>query len=488
MEDKSCLEQQLGFFQYDSSKTLLTASNSPYPESYPSVVSCAMQKDFPNYQNSHSSYEKCVRPVDTPFPGRVSVTRSSPTVVIRPPPATNWNLGQGTASRKPAGLHIMNSDYTNPSKSNDSGLKPNSKPKDNSSETSLFKFSKQGNAPDSSISVKELSSQLHSKDTSDCKFKATLGSQMPDVNVSSGFNSTGGNIQVVNSTVESSELIDHHNTAVDSPCWRGAPSSQFSMFDIEAGNSSHVKINLDEHYGFDLGEHQSLLSTIDSNRVFSEKVECNMRNENECGKIGETLGLEKTLDAICSTTEQISLDGTTDRVWIPPQTRSKGVELSGGPTMMTKELNFLNNLTSVFDMKVSDTKHLFGEDGSGMTVNDVSEGAAVAVHAAEKVLASPASQEDATEQTAASDPGLDVPAIVKTIHSLSELLRFRTISDVCSLGEENTEILKHAISSLKSCLSKKGVQTQAANNPEPKDPVGETSRILGESSSMVCLN
>lgn len=485
MEDKSCLEQQLGFFHYDSSKTLLTASSSPYPESYPSVISCAMQKDFPNYQNSHDPYEKCVRPVDTPFPGRVSVTRSSPTVVIRPPPATNWNLGQGTASRKPAGNHIVNSDYANPSKPKDSGLKPNSKPKDDSFETSLFKFSKQENAPPiSSISVKELSSPLHSKDTSDCKIKPTLGSQIPDVNVLSAFTLTGDNIQVVNSTVESSEFIDHHNTAVDSPCWRGAPSSQFSMFDIEAGNSNHVKIYLDEHYGFGHGEHQSLLSTVDSNRVFSEKVECNMGNENECGKTGETLGLEKTLDAICSTTEQILLDGTTDRVWIPPATRSKGVELSGGPNMMTKELNLLNNLTSVFDLKVSDTKHLFGEDGAGMAVNDVSEGAAVAVHAAEKVLASPASQEDATEQTTVPDPGLDVPAIVKTIHSLSELLQFHISSDVCSLGEENTETLKHVISSLNTCLSRKGVQAHAANNPEPKDPVGETSGILGESSSM----
>ncbi|KAH6811606.1 hypothetical protein C2S51_025368 [Perilla frutescens var. frutescens] len=488
MEDKSCLEQQLGFFQYDSSKSLLTSSSSSYPESYPSVTSCAMEKSFPNYQNSCSPYEKCVRPVDTPFPGRVSVIRSSPTVVIRPPPATN-HLGQGT-TRKPAGsenaagIHIVDSDYTSASKPKDSGLKPNSKPKDDSFETSLFKFSKQGNSPVSSTSVKELSSPLHSKDTSYCKFKATLGSQIPDVNASSGFPMADDNIKVVNFTEESSELIDHHNTAEDSPCWKGAPSSQFSMFDIEAGNLDHAKINLDEHYRFGHGERQSLHSTVDSNRVFSEKVECNMGNENECGSNGVTLGLEKTLDAICSTTEQSLFDGTTDRVWIPPATRTKGVELGGGPNMMTKEPNLLNNFTNVFDMKVSDPKHLFGEGGVGMTVNDVSEGAAVAVHVAEKVLSSPASQDDAIEHTTVPDPRLDVPTIVKAIHSLSELLRYHISIDICSLGEENTGTLMHIVSNLNTCLSKKGVQAQATSKPEPKDPVGETSRILGESCSV----
>ncbi|XP_057800763.1 uncharacterized protein LOC131016161 isoform X2 [Salvia miltiorrhiza] len=479
MEDKSCLEQQFGFFHYDSSKTLLTASSPPYPESYPPLVSCATEKNFPNYKNSCSPYKKCIRPVDTPYQGRVSVGRSSPTVVIRPPPASSWNLGQGNASRKSAGsenaagVHIVDSDYTYPSKPKDSGLKANSKPKEGSFETSPFKFFKQGNAPVSSASVKELR-PLNTNDTSDSKVKPTLGSQMPDVNVSSSFLMTGDNIQMVNSTEESSDFIDNHSTAVDSPCWKGAPSSPFSVFDIESGNCDRVKVNLVEQYGFGHGDHPSLHS-IDSNRVFSEKVECNMVNQNECGRNGMKLGFEKTLDAICSTSEQSLLDGITDRVWIPPATRSKGVELSGG---ITKDSNLLNNLTSVFDMNVSDTNHLFGEGCVGMTVNDVSEGAAVAVLAAEKVLASPASQEDAIEHTTVPDPRLDVSSIVKSMHSLSELLRFHIPSNVCPLGEENTEILKHVISNLSTCLSKNGIQAQASNKSEPKVLSGETS--LGE--------
>ncbi|XP_047955798.1 uncharacterized protein LOC125201642 isoform X2 [Salvia hispanica] len=445
MEEKSCLE----FFHY--------------PEPYPPLESCATEKIFPNYKNSCSPYEKCGKPIDTSYQAYVSVGRSSPTVVIRPPPASSF--GQGNASRKPAGsenaagIHTVDSDYSNPSKPTDSGLKPICKPKDGFFESSPFKFFKQGNSPDSS--------------SSDFKVKATLGPQISDVNVSSGFPKTGDNIQVVNSTEEPSDSIDHHSTAVDSPCWKGAPSSPFSVFDIESGNCDNVKVNLVEQYGFGHGEHPSL-PLFDSNRVFTEKVECNMGNENECGRNGMKLGFEKTLDASCSTSEPSLLDSITDRVWMPPATRSKGVDLSGG---FTKDSNQLNDLTSVFDLKVSDTKHLFDEGCVGMTVNDVSEGAAMAVLAAEKVLASPASQEDPIEHSAAPDPRLDVSPIVKSMHSLSELLQFHISSDACPLGEENTEMLKHAISNLSTCLSKNGIQIQPKNKPEPKDIYGETSSL-----------
>ncbi|KAL1547298.1 hypothetical protein AAHA92_23793 [Salvia divinorum] len=444
MEDKSCLEQQFGFFHYDSCKTLVTTSGPPYPEPYPPLASCATEKNLPNYKNLSSPYENCVRHVDAPYHGRVSVGRSSPTVVIRPPPASRLDSGQGNASRKPAGsenaagVNIMDSDYSNPSKPDDSGLKPLFKSKDVPFETSPFKFFKQGNV--SSANVKVLSRPPTTEDTSDSE--AMLGSQLSHVNVSSGFSKTGDDIQAVDSTEEPSDFMDHHSTAVDSPCWKGAPSSPFSVFDIESGNCDLVKVNLVEQYGFGHGEHPSLQS-IDSNRVFSEKVDCNMGNENERGINGMKLGFEKTLEAICSTSEQTLLDCIADRVWIPPATRSNGAEFSGGC--------------------------------AGMAVNDVSEGASVAVLAAEKVLASPASQEDPIERSVVPDPRLDVSSIVKSMHSLSELLRFHISSDICPIGAENAEILEHAISNLSSCLSKNDVQVLSTNNPELKDLSGETS-------------
>ncbi|KAL0400519.1 UNVERIFIED_CONTAM: hypothetical protein Slati_4081800 [Sesamum latifolium] len=134
-------------------------------------------------------------------------------------------------------------------------------------------------------------------------------------------------------------------------------------------------------------------------------------------------------------------------------------------------------------MKVPDTKHLIGEGGAGLTLNDVSEGGAVAVHAAEKVLASPASQEDANEPIKLPDPKLNVPTMIKAIHNLSELLLFHLSNNACSLEEENAETLKHVMSNLDSCMSKTNVQ--ATNKSEPSHPVGDKSEKLGQSSNVV---
>ncbi|KAK4431246.1 hypothetical protein Salat_0886700 [Sesamum alatum] len=478
IEDKSCLEQNLGFFPYDSNTTHILASSSTYQESHPSVLSWEVQNNFSNYQNTYSPYEKCVGPAHTPFHGPSSVARPSPALVIRPPSATNGNLGQITASCKPArsdnvgGFHGLDFDQSNPPRRKDSGLKPSSEIKEDPVEN-LSNFSKQRNDLISSTSVKEHSSPLPSKDTSDYKIKARWGSQLPDINSSGGFPKVFDN-QVVNSAEDSSDLMDHHNPAEDSPCWKGAPSSEFSRFDVEAGNSKHVKKNLDEYYRFNHEEHQNLHSVTDRNRVFPETIEGNKNNQTGCARNGGVLMLERSLDAICSSKEQSLLDG-----WISAMPSSKGVERSDDPNMLTKQSRLVNNLTSGLEMKVSDTKHLIVEGGAGMTLNDVSEGGAVAVHAAEKVLASPASQEDANERIKLPDAKLNVPTMIKAIQNLSELLLFHLSNNACPLGEENTETLKHVISNLDSCVSKTNVQ--ATNIPER---VGDTSEKLGQSSDV----
>ncbi|KAL0400518.1 UNVERIFIED_CONTAM: hypothetical protein Slati_4081700 [Sesamum latifolium] len=242
IEDKSCLEQNLGFFPYDSNTTHILASSSAYPESHPSVLSWEVQKNFSNYQNSYNPYEKCVGPTHTPFHGPSSVRRPSPSLVIRPPSATNGNLGQITASCKPArsdnvgGVHSLDFDQSNPSKWKDSGLKPSSEIKEDPVEANLSNFSKQRNDLVSSTSVKEHSSPLHSKDTSDCKIKARWGSQLPDINASGGFPMVFDN-QVVNSTEDSSDLIDHHNPAEDS-CWKGVLTFHNLMLKLATLNMS----------------------------------------------------------------------------------------------------------------------------------------------------------------------------------------------------------------------------------------------------------
>lgn len=467
VEDKSCLE--FVSFPYGFQPSIST-----YPESYPSVLSCEMNKNISNYQNSCSPFEKCVRPVDTPIPGPMSVKRSSPAVVIRPPPATNGNLGKGVISRKPdcsydnvGGVQSVDQNHSNPSTRKDSGPKPSSEIQEDAYATNLFDFSKQGNGIISSSEVKELSSPLHYGDTSDPQIKVACGTILPDIDILSGFAMTSGNI--FNSNEDSSDSIDHHNLAVDSPCWKGATSSQFSQFDFEAGgNSSHVKKKFDRYYGFD------------SSREFSEKAgEGYKSSENQSGK-------SVALDAIGSSKERsFLLNDTKGRVWISTMTSSDGVEISDEPDMPRKESCTRDNLRSGFDMKLSDATHLIGEEGAGMSLNDVSEGGAVAVHAAEKVLASPASQEDGTEHTILPDPKLNVPTMIKAIHNLSELLWFHLSNHACSLEEEDAKTLKHILGNLDSCLSKKIIQT--TDEPESKYHVGDASEKLEDSHGVVCL-
>ncbi|GFP88738.1 hypothetical protein PHJA_001017500 [Phtheirospermum japonicum] len=366
MEDKSCHEQNFGLFPCDSNKTQTSAYISTYPEPYHSALASDTHKNFSNGQNP---FENFVKPFDTPFIGPVSATLPSPTVVIRPPPVTNGKFTQRTFSRKPARFDNIEKS----AQSFDFGPNPNSQ-------------------------IKE--------DPFDRKIKARYGSsQLPDLDIIDGFsmgcdnNNNSSNIQLVNSTENCSDFIDHHSTSVDSPCWKGASSSQFSPFDIEAGESNK---NIGNEY----------------DAIFSSK--------------GNSVNESKT----------------------------------GG-----------------FDMGILDTKSLVSE-GVKMSLNDVSEGA-VAVHAAEKVLASPASQEDVSERIVImpKDRKLNVQTVLKTIHNLSELLLFHFSSDdACSLEEENTETLRKAISNLDSCLNNK--ITEASKMTEPINSVGDDSDKLRKSREL----
>ncbi|EYU45327.1 hypothetical protein MIMGU_mgv1a001518mg [Erythranthe guttata] len=459
VQDKSCLEQDLSFYPYEANKVHIQASSSTYPESYSPVLSCEMHSNYSNYQISHSPFETCV---DTPLPGPVSVIRSSPAVVIRPPPVTNGNLGKSVVSRKLdgrsvnlGGIQSLDLNNSNPSKRKDFGLRPSSETQEESFEANLFDFPKKGNDISPSSSVRELSSPLHSR----------FVSQLPDRDLLGGFAVASDNFQVIDSTEDSSDFVDHHNPAEDSPCWRGAPSSQFSQFDIETGNSNHVRKKLDEFYGFDHEEHQNIHSIVDSSGVFSEKDgEGYNNNENQSGGFHP-----------CSSKKASLHNDAKGGVWVSA--------ISGDdPNMPRIGSGTLNNLTSVFHMNVLDTSQLIGEEGSGTSQNDVSEAGAVAVHAAEEVLASPASQEDATEP----DPKLNVPKIIKTMHNLSALLLFHLSSDTCSLDEESSETLKHTMSNLGSSLCEK--LNRATNHPEPKNHVGDTSDKLGESREVFTIS
>ncbi|KAL6509212.1 hypothetical protein OROGR_022522 [Orobanche gracilis] len=370
-KDKSCHEHNLGFVPYDSNQTCISEYISTYPGPY-----------YKNFSNEQNSFEKSFKHVDKPFIGPVSAVMSSPTVVIRPPPATNGKSGQRAFSGKLARFENV--------ESTEFCSKPNSQIKEGSFQTNLFNLPKQGNGL---ISSSELESPLDLRVPLDHKMKARFESQLPEVNILGGFNMAcdSSNVQAVNST---------DNVQVDSPCWKGASSlTQFSLMDMEASNLNHAKKNMDTYYGVDLEKHEkNLHSVIDSDQGFPQKADERSKSieKNECG-------------AICSTKEHSLFGGV------------KGIKTGN-------------------DTKSSKTECL------------ISEGA-VAVHTAEKVLASPASQEDAAEHTMLPDRKLNMPTVLRAMHNLSELLLFHLSSDVCFLEKENTETIENIVHNLSSCLN-----------------------------------
>ncbi|GER33442.1 cysteine-rich RLK (RECEPTOR-like protein kinase)8 [Striga asiatica] len=432
-------------------KSIPAAYTLTHHKSHHSIPSSELNKSFSDDQNSST---KCVKPVDKPFIGPVSAIMASPTVVIRPPPSNNGYIKQSTLARKPTQCDNVES-----VQSVKFSPVPNSQFKEGTSQTSLFDIPDQGNF---SVLPKELSTPLQSRDSLDRKCKAGFGSQSLDVSNHGGFNiACGNNVQVLKSSENSLEFV------VDSPCWKGAScSSQFSTFDIEAGNSNNFKNNMDEYNGSNNGAHQQNLDLVIN---FSQGFP---------GKSGEgnSNNGKNELDSHCSSKYYGLLGDAKCRGWI-----AKENETINEPNLLGKQSVLANVLTGGSDERISNAKHLTNEV-EVTTLNDVSEGVNVAVHAAEKVLASPASQEDANERIKEVDRKLLVPTVLKAMHNLSELLMLHVSSESCFLEKESTETLENIISNLNSCMQNKF--TEAGRKLELNNSAGDRPCKLWESRNV----
>ncbi|XP_073131476.1 uncharacterized protein [Henckelia pumila] len=468
LEDRPFLEQNADLLPYDCIKPCISVSGSIFPESYSLGRSCEMHQNISNFQNLCSPYENYVLPFDPYFPSSVSVTRSSPAVVSRPPPSVSDFLGKDVASYRPThtdNVAVVDFEQSGPSKRNESSPIPSYYLKENI----LLP-----------ASGKELTGPMQSKCNFPREFKASVGSQLPDINISSGFSMSCDGNQVVYSALDSSGFVDHRNPSVDSPCWKGAPSSLFSAFGI--GSKDTFKKNLDQCYAFDHRERQNLCSLSDSTRAFCEKGgEGNNVDDSSCGR-NSLYSLKATLNANSLNREQNLSDGAKAFVGTSTVMSSEGSQICD-------QLNFQNepihprNYESSFDVKLLETKHLNVEEDTRLTLNDVSEGGSVAVCAAEKVLASPSSQEAGYEcAKPLPDTKFDVQTMIKATHNLSELLLCHLSRDACcALEEKNVEVIKSIISNLNACM-----RNNIDQEPEPKlkKCVRDMSAIIEESHSV----
>ncbi|CAA2968195.1 Hypothetical predicted protein [Olea europaea subsp. europaea] len=422
MEDKSCLEQNLSFLPYESSRKPKLMSGSAYPESLSLELSFKRSRNYSDYQKLNIPHEKCFHPLESSFSGSTSVTRSTPAVVLRPPPAGNSLLAE--------------------------------------------------NATNKTVDVDNISGILKAKFDDSNSAKQNDLCQKP-----------------IEGSFDAGQFISHKK--VDSPCWKGAPVSHFLPFDdAEVGNSPCLKKKSEEQYDFDHEAQLLFLSLNDSKRASSQKpFEGHKSDKNRSAGNIVPPSSETSWDANCPTIEESSTDALKDGFEISSMNSSKGVRISSPLHKPRKEF-VLNDSVSGYDEKITNAKHSSAEASdiphrklglqastanSVMTSNDSSEGGAVAFHAAENVLCSP-SQEDASEDAKVGPgPNLDVQSIVNAICALSELLVMNSKNDAIALKEHNIDALKHVISNLEACMTKKIVH-RTLN----EDPIVSTGDILGK--------
>ncbi|KZV45257.1 hypothetical protein F511_10034 [Dorcoceras hygrometricum] len=468
LEDRF-LEQNADLLPYNCSKPCIAVSGSIFSESYSLGPSYEMHQNVSDFQNLCSPNGNYVLPFDPSCPSSASVMRPSPEVVNRLPPSVNDFSGNDVSSYRTThtdNVAVAEFEQPGPSKRNDSFPIPSYYVKEN------FLLPAPG---------KELTSPVQSMNNFSREFKARVGSQLPDINVSSGFSKSFDSNQVVYSAAGSSYFVDHCNHSVDSPCWKGAPSSLFSAFDI--GPRDSLNKNLDQYYGIDHREHQNFHSLCDSTRAFSKKGgEGNINDNTSCGK-NSANSLERTLYANSLNREQNLSDGANSFVGTSTMMSGEGIKISNQP-IFHNEPSQPRNSESSFDVNFLGTKHLKVEEYAGLSLNDISEGGSVAVCAAEKLLASPSSQEAGYERAKPlPDTKFDVQTMIKATRNLSELLLCHLSCDACcALEERDMEIIKSTISNLDACMRYN--TDQETYEPKLKKCIRDTSIIIEESHCM----
>lgn len=450
----SFLAQQVLSLPFDSSRTAISSSSFTTSESISPCPSLQSSKNFPNYQNP---YLKGNRLINSCSSTAVSVMNSSPTLVIRPPPA-----GTSLALQESSFNHAVYVDVTSvhenavgnksPARAKEPQVLQNREGANGVFNTSNMKTHIDETDKVFSVSpvVEGIPGKGQSKDSLSHVSRMNSGSPFMNVSASDGSSISGDGILAVKSS-ENLDCLDHHNLAVDSPCWKGAPSSHFVPFDaVEASSSLDLIKKLDE-----------CRLQVPPIRPPSVKV-AKDRTHQEYGS---------------ASPEQINADISKS---IPLLTSSKGVQFYDEYSKAGKDYIQLKQAKNDSLLKFSDHKQLGGEGYSFdtkksnlqdtvmdtiMSVNDPTEGA-VAVRAAEDVLCSPSSEESFTEQVkphkSQAAPVMDVQTLINTMKNLSDLLVFSCSSNQCALKEQGHEALKHVICNLDSLLSQRTVHMSQA--------------------------
>ncbi|XP_024990888.1 uncharacterized protein LOC112525144 isoform X3 [Cynara cardunculus var. scolymus] len=411
------------------SKELTFTAFPEFSESHPLVPSPEPPKEP---WNNHSSY--------TPYGTRSlfdtytnlkppSITKSLPSVVIKPPASLSTFSAQGAVSSKNVEISSTPAFNSNdvlvshkPLKEKESHLPLGFEAKGSS--LALNQLSFQIGRSDDHVLVdssarRDASNMMSTDDQLDFKFKSIPNVQFPDINITKDGKSA----------TNLSEHLDHHNPAEDSPCWKGAPT-HFSPFGSpDAEPPQHPMKKRHEH-------------SVSNERILASKP-----------------------------TEKDHKSGGAVVVGLDSVEASKGqAQSSCDMARHRKEYSFLSEPSSNANSQASKLKlPNVNEDVllSGMIIRSTDGIVGQTLHASIENAADIASAEN-----------FDVNVIVKALNNLSELLLLHCSKDECALKEQDRNALDHIVGNLNVCRSREIQQAPPTQNY--KLPQHISSNVLQE--------
>ncbi|KAF2299551.1 hypothetical protein GH714_032513 [Hevea brasiliensis] len=442
-----------------------SSASTLVPENFPLRAPSLKAVNSWNHQMPYSaSHEKCFRKHDASLSDISKVKNSSPTVVIRPPDTSsfrNMNNSSDEDNKDFASNNLSCVKEPHPFISSECNV---------CFDASQVRFQLEQNdqviSEFSSAKKEELSSnRSFSVETSDHLSWEKYGIQVPHRSPD-GFNLVIDKNESINPIKNYSESFDHYNSAVDSPCWKGAPVSHFSESEVSDVVTSQKMKKLEACCGSNLQVHQIFsLNANDAAKISPEKFsESSVQHDGWAMESCLAASLKRPLVA-----NLLHSEGIDDAVKSGPHDTNPssfhGVQISDD-ALPNKAIDNSDHKSPYNDQKCCEEVKWTSEKNCAPR---------------EHVLRSPPSADDAPAKLTKSHGGestqkMYVRTLIDTIMNLSELLVFHFSNDTCEMKEDDYEALKDVINNLDLCVLK-NVERMTSTRLWYKYECSQVSRI-----------
>ncbi|XAR52114.1 hypothetical protein NMG60_11020019 [Bertholletia excelsa] len=441
--------------------------------------------NFWKHQKSYvPSHDQCFQPLESQMNNHISVKKSSPALVIRSPSTGTGPTLSNTISDVKSVSNAATSnnlDFCGQSHFNrkDPHLSLNLDGKEGCLDASQPSLHMEANEDKflafSSTRKEDLSSKSITKDALNPRLGAGTEFQCLNINIPDRLAADRDSAKCFTSFEDSSKCLDHYNSAVDSPCWKGAPASHFATSDISAClTPQYLMKNSEECNNLNLQQTPICSPYCDDTVNVSSQNLCQntLYQENGYVELGSLLCSERLSNANCTTKKHSAADIVSAGFSYLECSLKNEAQFSNETDRQTKQYAMPNDSLSNSDLKVlakqsSPDKDEIGSDrelkyctavaDDGLNVNDTTEQTAPFHGTSTSFL--PCSAGDVNDlaklHTVGSTAKLNVQMLVNTMQNLSELLLYHCSNDAHAvLSGHECEVLQNVINNLDACILK----------------------------------